>query len=126
MAAALQVLTSRLLDEAAGRFLFFKVEAFQRTGSFKFRVSAAHQAAGARSSRWGEQVMRSVSVPALPPAQGACNAVLKLSDEAAARGVVTHSSGNHAAALACAAQVGVALAATESCGPPLGEQPAPL
>ena len=35
--------------------------------------------------------------------RGACNAVWALSDEAAARGVVTHSSGNHGAALALAA-----------------------
>ena len=33
-------------------------------------------------------------------ARGACNAVFSLSDEDAAKGVVTHSSGNHAAALA--------------------------
>jgi len=37
-------------------------------------------------------------------ARGACNAVFSLSAEAAARGVVTHSSGNHGAALAYAAQ----------------------
>ena len=37
-------------------------------------------------------------------ARGAANAVLSLSPEAAARGVVTHSSGNHAAALALAAR----------------------
>lgn len=37
-------------------------------------------------------------------ARGACNAVLSLSDEDASRGVVTHSSGNHAAALARAAK----------------------
>jgi len=37
--------------------------------------------------------------------RGACNAVMKLSDEDAARGVVTHSSGNHAQALALAAKV---------------------
>jgi threonine dehydratase/serine racemase len=37
--------------------------------------------------------------------RGACNAVWKLSDEAAARGVVTHSSGNHAQALALAARL---------------------
>lgn len=37
--------------------------------------------------------------------RGALNAVLKLSDEAASRGVVTHSSGNHAQALALAAQL---------------------
>lgn len=36
-------------------------------------------------------------------ARGACNAVFSLSEEDAARGVVTHSSGNHAAALARAA-----------------------
>lgn len=36
-------------------------------------------------------------------ARGACNAVFSLSSEEAKRGVVTHSSGNHAAALAMAA-----------------------
>jgi len=37
--------------------------------------------------------------------RGACNAVFSLSDEAAKRGVATHSSGNHAAALALAARL---------------------
>jgi len=37
--------------------------------------------------------------------RGACNAVFSLSDEQAARGVGTHSSGNHAAALALAARM---------------------
>ncbi|HEX6136183.1 MAG TPA: pyridoxal-phosphate dependent enzyme [Casimicrobiaceae bacterium] len=37
-------------------------------------------------------------------ARGACNAVFSLDAAAAARGVVTHSSGNHGAALAYAAQ----------------------
>src|SRR5438309_5316910 len=36
--------------------------------------------------------------------RGACNAVLQLTPEAAKRGVVTHSSGNHAQALALAAK----------------------
>lgn len=36
--------------------------------------------------------------------RGACNAVFSLSEKAACRGVVTHSSGNHAAALALAAR----------------------
>jgi threonine dehydratase len=36
-------------------------------------------------------------------ARGACNAVMSLADEQARRGVVTHSSGNHGAALAWAA-----------------------
>jgi len=37
--------------------------------------------------------------------RGATNAVRRLSDVEAARGVVTHSSGNHAQALALAARV---------------------
>lgn len=38
-------------------------------------------------------------------ARGACNAVMQLSDADAARGVATHSSGNHAQALAYAARL---------------------
>jgi threonine dehydratase len=37
--------------------------------------------------------------------RGACNAVFSLADEEAARGVATHSSGNHAQALALAARL---------------------
>lgn len=37
--------------------------------------------------------------------QGAVNAIFSLTDEEAARGVVTHSSGNHGAAVALAAQL---------------------
>ncbi len=37
--------------------------------------------------------------------RGACNAVFSLTDKEAARGVCTHSSGNHAAALALAARM---------------------
>jgi threonine dehydratase/serine racemase len=37
--------------------------------------------------------------------RGASNAILKLSDEVARRGVVTHSSGNHAQAVALAAKL---------------------
>jgi len=37
--------------------------------------------------------------------RGACNAVSKLSEQAAARGVLTHSSGNHAQAVALAARL---------------------
>ena len=65
------VMSSRLIDEIAGRRLFFKCEHLQRVGAFKFR--------------------------------GAWNAVSQLDDAIAARGVVTHSSGNHAQALALAA-----------------------
>jgi len=35
--------------------------------------------------------------------RGAANAILSLSNEQAARGIVTQSSGNHGAAVACAA-----------------------
>ncbi|XP_055819620.1 serine racemase [Solanum dulcamara] len=37
--------------------------------------------------------------------RGACNAIYSLDDDQAAKGVVTHSSGNHAAALALAAKL---------------------
>ncbi|CAK9864964.1 unnamed protein product [Sphagnum jensenii] len=37
--------------------------------------------------------------------RGACNAILSLSEDEAKRGVLTHSSGNHAAAVALAAQI---------------------
>ncbi len=37
--------------------------------------------------------------------RGACNAVMSLSEEEASRGVATHSSGNHAAAVALAAKL---------------------
>lgn len=37
--------------------------------------------------------------------RGACNAIAKLSDQQAAKGVVTHSSGNHAQAVALAASL---------------------
>ena len=67
------VMTCATLDRLAGRWLFFKCEQWQKSGSFKFR--------------------------------GAANAVLRLSDTEAARGVVTHSSGNHAQALALVAQL---------------------
>ena len=36
--------------------------------------------------------------------RGACNAIFSLTDKEASRGVITHSSGNHAAALALAAR----------------------
>jgi threonine dehydratase/serine racemase len=67
------VMTSRTVDELAGRAVAFKCENLQTTGAFKYR--------------------------------GATNAVQKLTPQQAARGVVTHSSGNHAQALALAARV---------------------
>jgi serine racemase len=77
------VLTSSSIDRMIGRRCFFKVEAMQRTGSFKFR--------------------------------GALNAIRSaIADQAekpAMFQVVTHSSGNHAQALALAAK----LASSENC-----------
>ena len=65
------ILTSEVLDAAAGARIFFKCECLQQLGAFKVR--------------------------------GASNAVFQLADAEAARGVVTHSSGNHGAAVAGAA-----------------------
>ncbi|NCT66691.1 MAG: pyridoxal-phosphate dependent enzyme [Rhodanobacteraceae bacterium] len=81
------------------------------------------EAAAARIAPHAQRtpVLRSSSLDALASAQlyfkcenlqrvgafkfrGACNAVWSLSDAEAARGVVTHSSGNHGAALALAAR----------------------
>lgn len=66
------VLTCRSMNQVSGRQLFFKMEALQKTGSFKFR--------------------------------GATNAVQALSGSTNDLRVVTHSSGNHAQALALAAK----------------------
>ncbi|MDY7107350.1 MAG: pyridoxal-phosphate dependent enzyme [Planctomycetota bacterium] len=66
------VMSSRSINDIAGRELLFKCENLQKVGAFKMR--------------------------------GAANAVTKLPDEVAARGVVTHSSGNFAQALALAAR----------------------
>lgn len=66
------IVTSRLLDEAAGRRVFLKAECLQKAGSFKIRGAAtALQALGAESRR---------------------------------AGIVAHSSGNHAQAVALAAR----------------------
>ena len=69
------VLTSSALDEVAGRALFFKCENMQRTGSFKIR--------------------------------GALNTALQVAEDADVSGLtlVTHSSGNHGAALALAGRI---------------------
>jgi threonine dehydratase len=67
------VFTSSTLSGMSKRDLSFKMEVFQKTGSFKIR--------------------------------GALNAIFSLTDEEAANGVVTHSSGNHAQAVALAAKL---------------------
>ena len=65
------VLTSELINQAAGCSIFFKCENLQRIGAFKMR--------------------------------GASNAVMSLPATKISSGVATHSSGNHAQALAKAA-----------------------
>ncbi|HEY3520737.1 MAG TPA: pyridoxal-phosphate dependent enzyme [Rhodanobacteraceae bacterium] len=64
------------------------------------RDDALDELAGARLYYKGEQLQ----VGGAFKFRGACNAVWSLSDEEAGRGVVTHSSGNHGAALALAAR----------------------
>ena len=66
------LVTSRLLDEAAGRPVYLKAECLQKAGSFKIR--------------------------------GAATALEALGAEARRAGVVAHSSGNHAQAVALAAR----------------------
>jgi threonine dehydratase len=81
-------------------------------------ITAAHQRIASRIHR--TPVLRSATLDALSGAElffkcenlqktgsfkirGATNAIFSLSDQEAARGIVTHSSGNHAAAISCAA-----------------------
>jgi threonine dehydratase len=81
-------------------------------------IEAAHARIAPRIHR--TQVLRSATLDAMCGAElffkcenlqktgsfkirGATNAIFSLSDEEASRGVVTHSSGNHAAAVSCAA-----------------------
>ncbi|MEF9979601.1 MAG: pyridoxal-phosphate dependent enzyme [Thermomonas sp.] len=63
------------------------------------RSSALDAEAGAALAFKGEHLQRIGAFKF----RGACNAVWSLADDIAARGVVTHSSGNHGAALALAA-----------------------
>lgn len=64
------------------------------------RSRAIDDACGARIAFKAEHLQRAGAFKF----RGACNAVWSLDDAAAARGVVTHSSGNHGAALALAAR----------------------
>lgn len=79
------VLTSASIDRLAGRNLFFKVEALQKTGSFKFR--------GALNATKEELERR------------AANNNNNNTQQLQTLQVVTHSSGNHAQALALAAKL---------------------
>lgn len=56
----LQVMTCSLLDEKSQLSLFFKCELFQKTGSFKFRVSAQQPAKATLQPSWTMHVHRVV------------------------------------------------------------------
>ncbi|KAM1034652.1 hypothetical protein EV2_039115 [Malus domestica] len=75
------VLTSESLNALSGRRLFLNVNVYKRGNLCAYLYSGAFKF------------------------RGACNAVFSLDDDQAAKGVVTHSSGNHAAALSLAAKL---------------------
>ena len=93
-------------------------ETYDGSGPSPAEIAAAHARIAPRIHR--TPVLTSASLDALAGARlyfkcenlqktgsfkirGATNAIFSLSDAEAARGIVTHSSGNHAAAVACAA-----------------------
>ena len=80
--------------------------AAERIAAYAYRTPVLHSAyldelTGARVVFKCENLQRAGAFKF----RGACNAVFALSDDIAARGVVTHSAGNHGAALALAAQL---------------------
>lgn len=87
-------MTLDLIEAAAGRIAPF-VHRTPLTGSEQLS-----EMLGCRLSFKCENLQKTGAFKA----RGAHNAVMQLSDEEAARGVCTHSSGNHAAALALAAR----------------------
>ena len=97
-ATAVAATTGIAVDLAAIRAAHARIAAYiQRTPVLSSRSLDA--AAGATLFFKCENLQKVAAFKA----RGACNAVLSLSDAQAARGVVTHSSGNHGAALAWAA-----------------------
>jgi len=93
-------------------------ETFDGSGPSQAEIAAAHARIAPRIHR--TPVLTSASLDAMAGARlyfkcenlqktgsfkirGATNAIFSLSDAEAAHGIVTHSSGNHAAAVACAA-----------------------
>ena len=106
------VLTSRSLDDLAGRHLYFKVEALQKTGSFKFRgaVNAIRHAFDNNNNNdnnrgGGGGVGREEDT------NGESHSGVGTTDKGPATVpysssnlVITHSSGNHAQAVALAAK----------------------
>ena len=94
-------------------------ETYDGSGPSPAEIAAAHARIAPRIHR--TPVLTSASLDALAGARlyfkcenlqktgsfkirGATNAIFSLSDAEAAHGIVTHSSGNHAAAVACAAR----------------------
>lgn len=85
------VMTSRTLNERAGCRVFLKCECFQRSGSFKFR--------GAYNSLSLHLALQEYAKSSQNPDQPRNPLDLRN------RGVITHSSGNHAQALALAGRL---------------------
>ena len=81
---------------AGGKDVLFKCELFQTSGSFKVRVCYPVLAEPGRRLFLTNRVRVSGGT-GRTQARGACNAVFKLSDEAAAKGVATHSVGGSCA-----------------------------
>jgi len=95
------VMTSTSIDQLCdNRRIFFKVEAFQRTGSFKFRgalnatMSLIEQQQQQQQQHQHQQKEEAVSPKNTSKNDTNCNV-----------NIVTHSSGNHAAAVALAAKL---------------------
>jgi threonine dehydratase len=96
------VLTCTSIDQLASKEgapveLFFKCELFQKTGCNYHLISSMSTNAKLFSFFFKKKKIAFKF-------RGASNAVALLTDEEAANGVVTHSSGNHAQALALAAK----------------------
>ena len=85
---------------AAGRIAPYLHETPVLTSSHLSQLASAGAASGPRTLFFKAELFQKTGSF---KARGATNAVMQLSDAAAEKGVVTHSSGNHAAALAAAA-----------------------
>ncbi|XP_021093759.1 serine racemase isoform X3 [Heterocephalus glaber] len=90
------VLTSSILNQVAGRNLFFKCELFQKTGSFKPSYSFTTRP---------EQLLFLQAAVMIRGALNAIRGLIPATLEGKPKAVVTHSSGNHGQALTYAAKL---------------------
>ena len=97
-----QVMTCSTLDGLAGRHLSFKCEIFQKGYGQRAMLSQSTMHHGTCIA------MHSVPLGLCSGAfkfRGAVNSILSLTPDQAQYGVVVHSSGNHAGAVALAAKI---------------------